>query len=152
MNNIKLMGRLTKDVDLRLSTSGNENHAVAKFTLAVDRNMSKEQREKAENSKKPTADFVPCVVFGKRGMKIGDYIGKGNRVIVDGRLQLDKFTDKDGNTVYTTQVVADNIVIIDFKNNNNNNEKTQAAPVNNDYGDSFVDFGDESMMPAPWEL
>ena len=97
MNVVTLVGRLTKDVDDRATQSG---MSVARYTLAVDRRFRKEGE--------PTADFIPCIAFGKTADFAAKYFRKGMRVGVTGRIQTGSYTDRDGKKVYTTDIVVDN--------------------------------------------
>ena len=103
MNKIILIGRLTKDVDLRFTESGK---AVANFTLAVDRPY-KNQKGKQE------ADFIRIVVWGKLAENCGNHLGKGRLVAVDGRLQIRSYEGQDGQRKYITEVVAETVKFLD---------------------------------------
>ena len=103
MNKIILIGRLTKDVDLRFTESGK---AVANFTLAVDRPY-KNQKGKQE------ADFIRIVVWGKLAENCGNHLGKGRLVAVDGRLQIRSYEGQDGDRKYITEVVAETVKFLD---------------------------------------
>lgn len=98
MNKVQLIGRLTKDPDIRY-TQGNNPMCVARFTLAVDRRYKKEGEQ--------TADFIPCIVFGKSAEFTEKYFKKGMRVAVSGRIQTGSYTNRDGQKVYTTDVVVE---------------------------------------------
>ena len=99
MNRVVLIGRPTKEIDMRQAGE----MSVARFTLAVDR-MKKED----------PADFISCVAFGKTADAIGKYAGKGRRIAVEGRIQTGSYTNKDGGKVYTTDVVVERSEIIDW--------------------------------------
>lgn len=99
MNKVILLGRLTRDPEVRY-TQGNEPMAVARYSLAVDR-----QGKKDEN--KQNADFISCVAFGKRGEFAEKYLHKGTKIAVCGRLQTGSYTAQDGTKRYTTDVVVD---------------------------------------------
>ena len=98
MNKVVLVGRLTRDPEVRYS-QGDSATAVARYTVAVDR------RFKRDNE--PTADFIPCVVFGRSAEFAEKYFRQGMRVSVSGRIQTGSYTNKDGNKVYTTDVVVE---------------------------------------------
>lgn len=98
MNKVILMGRLTRDPDVRYS-SGENSMAVARYTLAVDR----QYRRDGEQS----ADFISCVAFGKNGEFAEKYLRQGIKIAVEGRIQTGSYTNKDGNKVYTTDVVVE---------------------------------------------
>jgi len=99
MNKVILMGRLTRDPDVRY-TQGSEPMAVARYTLAVDRRFSRE-KEKGE------ADFISCVAFGRTGEFAEKYLKKGTKIAVAGRIQTGSYVNKDGVKVYTTDVVVE---------------------------------------------
>ena len=126
MNNVILMGRLVADANLKYLQGGN-NNAVARFTLAVDKNLSKEKRQEMEAKGQQTADFIQCQAWGRLGETVAKYSGKGLRVLVNGRIQTGSY-EKDGQRIYTTEVIANNIEYIDWKNSNfqNGNNSTVA--------------------------
>ena len=103
MNKIVLLGRLTKDVDIRYTPS---QKVVATFTLAVDRPFSGEKKE---------ADFIPCVVWGKSAELIGNSCQKGHRLLVEGRLQIRNFEAKDGTKRYVAEVIVASFEFIERK-------------------------------------
>ena len=101
MNKVILMGRLTAEPDLRYS-SKDSSMAIARYTLAVDRRFAKKEDGNT------TVDFIRCVAFGKAGEFASKYFHKGQRVMVEGRLQIGEFTNKDGQKVPTADVVIEN--------------------------------------------
>lgn len=125
MNNIVLLGRLTKDADIRSTQSGK---VVASFTLAVDRPYT-------QNGKKE-ADFIACQIWGKSAEVFGKSVHKGQRVLLEGRLQLRQYTDKNGNKRTAAEVVTDRFEFIE--------RKEQTAP------QSMEDFGQQ--MPFDEEI
>lgn len=100
MNRVILMGRLTRDPDIRY-TQGENSMCVARYTLAVDRRFTR------NNSDGNTADFISCVAFGRSGEFAEKYFHKGIKIAVQGRLQTGSYTNKDGVRVYTTDVIVD---------------------------------------------
>lgn len=100
MNNVQLMGRLTKDPEIR---EGKEGLAIAKWTLAVDRIGSEE------------ADFIYCTAFGKTAEFVEDNIRKGQRIALTGRIQTGRYEGKDGQTIFTFDVIADRVYFADSK-------------------------------------
>lgn len=107
MNKVILSGRLTRDAEVRYS-QGESSTAVARFSLAVDRRFKRDGEEQ-------TADFINCVSFGKAGEFMEKYGKKGTKFIVEGRIQTGSYTDKNGNKVYTTDVVTENIEFAESK-------------------------------------
>lgn len=99
MNKVVLMGRLTREPDVRF-TQGQDQKCIARYTLAVD-------RRKARDSEGQQADFISCVAFGKAGEFIEKYCHKGTKLVVSGRIQTGSYTNRDGQKVYTTDVVAE---------------------------------------------
>ena len=106
LNHITIMGRLTKDPELRRTGSG---IAVASFTVAVDRDYS------GKDSGEKETDFIDCVAWRQTGEFVSKYFTKGRMIVVDGRLQIRGWTDKDGNKRRTAEVVADNCYFGDSK-------------------------------------
>ena len=106
LNHIVIMGRLTRDPELRRTGSGT---AVASFTLAVDRDFGNR-----DNGEKET-DFIDCVAWRQTGEFVGKYFTKGRMAVVSGRLQIRNWTDKEGNKRRTAEVVADNVYFGDSK-------------------------------------
>ena len=106
LNHIVIMGRLTRDPELRRTGTG---VAVASFTVAVDRDFGKN-----ENGEKET-DFIDCVAWRQTGEFVSKYFTKGRMAVVSGRLQIRSWTDKDGNKRRTAEVVADNVYFGDSK-------------------------------------
>lgn len=106
LNHIVLMGRLTRDPELRRTGSG---VAVASFTIAVDRDYSDKQSGEKET------DFIDCVAWRQTGEFVSKYFSKGRMIVVSGRLQVRKWKNKDGENRYSTEVVADNCYFGDSK-------------------------------------
>lgn len=123
MNNVILMGRLTKDPETRYTT-GENAMAVSRYTLAVDRRFSR------GNSGDQGADFISCVTFGKNAEFTEKYLKKGTKILVRGRIQTGSYTNKDNQKVYTTDVIIDEQEFAESKNsgsgnnNNTNNKRT----------------------------
>lgn len=109
MNSVVLMGRLTRDPEVRYS-QGEQPMAIARYTLAVDRRRSRNNND--ENS----ADFISCVAFGRAGEFAEKYFHKGIKICVSGRIQTGSYTNKDGQKVYTTEVVVENQEFAESKN------------------------------------
>ena len=116
MNKVILMGRLTRDPEVRYSQGENAT-AVARYTIAVDRKMSRENE----------ADFIPCVCFGKTAEFAEKYLHKGTKIAVVGRIQTGGYTNKDGNRVFTTDVVVEEHEFAESKNTAANNNSSSNA-------------------------
>ena len=102
MNKVILMGRLTRDPEVRYS-QGENSTAVARYTLAVDRRFTR--RDGGDNQQ--TADFIQCVAFGRSGEFAEKYFRKGLKIVVTGRIQTGSYTNQEGQKVYTTDVVVE---------------------------------------------
>ena len=120
MNKVILMGRLTRDPEVRYSTSGDNQLAIARYTLAVDRRFKRDGDQ--------SADFIRCVAFGRSGEFAEKYFHQGTKIVAEGRIQTGSYQDKDGKTVYTTEVVVENQEFAESKNANQQNNNVQAGP------------------------
>ena len=118
LNHITIMGRLTRDPELRRTGTG---VAVASFTLAVDRDFGGQGGERE-------TDFIDCVAWRQTGEFVSKYFTKGRMAVVSGRLQIRNWTDKDGNKRRTAEVVADNVYFGDSKRDGDNAGSAYAAP------------------------
>ncbi len=146
MNKVILMGRLTRDPEVRYSQGENAT-AIARYTLAVDRRFNR-------NNDDQTADFITCVAFGKSGEFAERYLHKGTKIAVTGRIQTGSYTNKDGVKVYTTEVVVEDQEFAESKNasggndggyNNNYSNGGYAggnAPAASGAGDGFMNIPD----------
>ena len=117
LNHITVMGRLTRDVELRRTGSGT---AVASFTVAVDRDIANKETNERET------DFIDCVAWRSAGEFVSKYFSKGSMAVVSGRLQIRNYTDKEGNKRRSAEVVADNVYFGDSKRDSTS---APAAPV-----------------------
>lgn len=115
LNNVVLIGRLTRDPELRyIPVSGT---AVARFSIAVDKGLSKEKKQEMESKNQPTADFINIVVWGKMGENCANYLAKGRLVAIQGRIQSGSY-EKDGVKRYTMDVVASNVEFLEWGDSN----------------------------------
>lgn len=119
MNKVMLMGRLTRDPEVRYS-QGEQSMAIARFTLAVDR------RRGRNDGDQQNADFISCVAFGKAGEFAEKYLHKGTKICVSGRIQTGSYTKQDGTKVYTTDVVVEEQ---EFAESRNTAAQPSTAPV-----------------------
>lgn len=145
MNKAFLIGRLTRDPELRYSSS---NAAIVNFSIAIDRQYTNNQGQRE-------TDFINVVAFQKQAENIKKYLSKGSLVAVDGRIQTRNYEDKDGKRVYVTEVVADRVQFLESKGSSNANTSqdnnvspadfqtdTTAAPKETNVSDDvFADFG-----------
>lgn len=139
MNKVILMGRLTRDPEVRYSQGENAT-AIARYTLAVDRRFNR-------NNDDQTADFISCVAFGRSGEFAEKYLHKGTKIAVTGRIQTGSYTNKDGVKVYTTDVVVEDQEFAESKNASQQagddyapTGRTQSAPMA--AGDGFMNIPD----------
>ena len=119
MNTVILMGRLTRDPEVRYS-SGENSTAVANFRLAVDRRFKRDGQ--------PDADFFDCVAFGRQAEFVEKYLHQGTKMVVQGRLQNDNYTDRDGRTVYRNRIVVENLEFAESKAASRENASSYRAP------------------------
>lgn len=133
MNKVFLIGRLTRDPELRYTGS---NTAVATFSLAVNRNFANQQGERE-------ADFINIVVWRKQAENVKNFLSQGSQVAIDGRIQTRSYDDNNGQKRYVTEVVADNVEFLGSKNSSNNNSNNMNGAANsNNAGPTPYDFGD----------
>ena len=119
MNKVIMIGRLTRDPDIRYS-QGENTTCVARYTLAVDRKFKQEGQ--------PTADFINCIAFGKLGEFAEKYLHKGVKIAVTGRIQTGSYTNKDGQKIYTTDVVVEEQEFCESKSQSNSQpQPTQSS-------------------------
>lgn len=118
MNNVVLIGRLTKDPDLKYLPNGGT--AVTNFTLAVDKQLPKDKKEEYESKGYPTADFINIVVWGKQAENCANYLAKGRLVGIQGRIQTRSWDDNEGNRRYATEVVANNVQFLEWGDKQDN--------------------------------
>ena len=136
MNKVLLMGRLTRDPEVRYGQGGNQT-AVARFSIAVDRRFKREGE--------PDADFFNCTAFGKQAEYVERYLHKGIKMVVIGRIQNDNYTNRDGQMVYSVRVIVDELEFAESKS-------ASAANSGDSFGGGFgggSSFGAPASRPAP---
>ena len=135
MNKVILMGRLTRDPEIRYS-SGNEPTAIARYTLAVDRRYKRQGDEQ-------TADFIRCVAMGRGGEFAEKYLHQGIKIVVEGRIQTGSYTNKDGQKIFTTDVLVESQEFAESKAAaaQNGNGGQSAPPVQSGAADNSNDDG-----------
>lgn len=135
LNRALLVGRLTRDPELRRTGSGK---AVTSFNLAVERNFKSDDQD---------ADFINCVCWGKIAENTERYCSKGSMVSVDGRIQTRNYDNNQGQKVYVTEVIADSVQFINTKRDSNTATAAPQAPVNNYvHNESIHQFEDEGLV------
>ena len=139
MNKVILMGRLTRDPEVRYSSQGDQNLAIARYTLAVDR------RGRRDGNNEQTADFITCVAFGRQGEFAEKYLRKGTKILMEGEIRNNNYTNKDGVKVYTTEVVVEEQEFAESKNAQGGNGSEGGY---NNGGYNNGGFGGGNQMPA----
>ena len=144
LNRVVLVGRLTRDPELRVSQS---NVAVANFNLAVNRPFTDKNGERG-------ADFINCVVFRKPAENLTKYTSKGSLIGIDGRIQTRNYENKDGQRVYVTEVICDQVQYLDSKGSNNDTESNSKGNNSNNHqqqsGASNVSYGTQKNDENPF--
>lgn len=135
MNKLILSGRPTREPEIKYSGEGERQTVVAKFTLASNR-IFKRENEAA-------ADFIPCVAFGRQAKFIEQYIRKGMQILITGPLRNNNYTNKDGNKVYSFQMVAETVEILEKKDSS-----SHPAPAPDE--DGYLHMTDEEMADMPF--
>ena len=145
MNKVVLMGRLTRNPEVRYS-QGDASTAVARYTLAVDRRFKRQGDEQ-------TADFISCVSFGKTAEFVEKYLKQGTKIAGCGRIQTGSYTNKDGQKVYTTDVVLDEVDFAESKNASSDNtayNSAKAPQPSQAVSDGFMNIPDEFESDLPF--
>lgn len=138
MNKVILIGRLTRDPEVRYS-QGEKSIAIARYTLAVDRKFKKEGEQ--------SADFISCVAMGKNGEFAEKYLKQGIKIAIEGRIQTGSYTNKDGNKVYTTDVIVEGHEFCESKSTQNQSQQNNNGPVPNSDGFISIPDGIENELP-----
>lgn len=134
MNKVILMGRLTKDPDIRY-TQGENSMCIARYTLAVDRRFNR-------NNEGNTADFIPCVAFGRTAEFTEKHLKKGTKMAITGRIQTGSYDDRDGKKVYTTEVVIEDQEFAESKASQQGSQQHTKPAKEEDGLDSFMNIPD----------
>lgn len=138
MNSVQLVGRFTKNPEVRYTDGGK---SIARFSLAVDR------KYKSENG--DSADFISCVAFGKTAEFIEKYFSKGQRIGLNGRIQTGSYTNQEGQKIYTTDVIAESVEFVDSKASGEQNGNAGRTNPNAASNDGFMNIPDgiEDELP-----
>lgn len=140
MNKVILMGRLTRDPEIRCANNEN-NTCIANYTLAVDRRFKRQGDEQ-------TADFIRCVAMGKGGEFAEKYLHQGTKIVVEGRIQTGSYTNKDGQKIFTTEVWVESQ---EFAENGNQNASAPTRPnVAQNDSDGFMNIPDAIEEELPF--
>lgn len=141
MNQVNLIGNLTRDPELRyVAGSG---LAICQFTLAVQKNLSNQKKQEFEQAGKPTCDFIRIVVMGKQAENAANYLEKGRKVAIGGSINVSSYKSNTGETRYSTDVLANNVEFIDWGEKKPQGATAQKPSGNFQAFDDFSDFGDE---------
>lgn len=135
MNNVILTGRIAKNLELKYTQN---NKVYCRFTLAVDKGLSKEKKQQAEANGQPTADFISCTAWEKTAENLQRYSAKGKKILVFGSIQTGSYTTQNGEKRYTTDVLVNRLEILEFVDNNN---------TNNQYEQPTQPFGQFDELP-----
>ena len=138
MNKVIMTGRLTRDPEVRYS-QGEKSIAIARYTLAVDRKFKKEGER--------SADFISCVAMGKNGEFAEKYLKQGTKIAIEGRIQTGSYTNKDGNKVYTTDVIVEGHEFCESKSGQNQSQQNDSGPEPNSDGFISIPDGIENELP-----
>ena len=148
MKKVILMGRLTRAPEVRYS-SGDNQKAVARYTLAVDRRYKRQEDEQ-------TADFINCVAFGKGAEFAEKYLRQGTKIVVEGRIQTGSYTNKDGQKVYTTDVIVESHEFAESKSSSQ--QDGSSAPSvpsrpdsSSESNDGFMDLSEYDQQELPFK-
>lgn len=136
MNKIILMGRLTRNPEVRYS-QGQNSMAIATFSVAVNRKFKRENE--------PEADFFNCTAFGKQAEFVEKYLKQGTKILLSGRVQNDNYTNKEGHKVYSTRIMAEEIEFAESKGNSNAGTQQSTQPQFNP--DGFMQIANEEELP-----
>lgn len=136
MNKWLGLGRLTRDPDIRY-TNGEEQMCVARYTVAIDRKVKKEGQQ--------NADFVSCVAFGKNGEFAEKYLKKGTKIAVEGRIQTGSYINKDGQKVYTTDIVVESQEFAESKKTSEGQEEPTET------NDGYIDIPEGIEQDLPFK-
>lgn len=134
MNKVILIGRLTRDPDVRYSQAGEGSMAVARYTLAVDRRIKKDGEQ--------SADFISCVAFGRSGEFAEKYLHQGTKMAITGRIQTGSYTNKEGIKVYTTDVVVEEQEFAESKSAGSSATSSTPSANTGSAGDGFMNISD----------
>jgi len=147
MNSVVLIGRLTKDPELKFVPA--TGMAVTRLTLAVDKDMFGEKKQQAVSQGKPTADFINITVFGKQAENCANYLAKGRQCAVHGRISTGSYTTQSGEKRYTTDVIADKVEFIGSKDQGAQSHQG-GKPVQPDssFFDDFPDDDNDIFQPV----
>ena len=129
INNFNGIGRLTRDPELRYTQAG---QSICSFTIAIDRQLSKDKKQEMESKGQATCDFINIVTWAKTAEFSANYLKKGLMVGISGRLQSGKYENKEGQTIYTTDVNCNEITMVEWQDKGSDNNTQDFHPIDND--------------------
>ncbi len=135
MNSVVLIGRLTKDPELNVVPA--TGTSVAKFTLAIDKGLTREKKQEFQNSGRPTADFIRVVVWGKQGEACHNFLSKGKLVAVNGSIQSGSYKTQTGEMRYTTDVIASKVEFLEWGDKPTQSQSSYQNNRNSDFASEF---------------
>ena len=144
MNRFVGIGRLVRDPELRYTPA---NKAVCTFTLAIDRQLSKDKKEQAEANGWPTADFPRVIAWGILAETYNKILRKGMQCAVGGRIQTGSYKDKDGKTVFTTEILAENVEVLSWPKNDINDNPKNKVKDDDFFSEDFEEVQDDGRIP-----
>lgn len=139
MNKVILMGRLTRNPDIRYSPDSDNPLAIARFTLAVNRRIKQEGQQ--------SADFISCVAYGKTAELCEKYIHQGTKLVLEGRIQTGSYTNKEGNKVYTTDVIVEQLEFAESKGAGGEQTGSRTEPGTDADGFMTIPDGEDDGIP-----
>ncbi len=146
MNSVVLIGRLARDPELRFVPAS--GMAVARLTLAVDKDLFGDKKQQAISQGKPTADFINITVFGKSAENCANYLAKGSQCAVHGRISTGSYTTQSGEKRYTTDVIADKVEFIGSKGQATSGQQGKPVQPDSSFFDDFPDDDNDIFQPV----
>ncbi len=146
MNSVVLIGRLARDPELKFIPSS--GMAVAKFTLAVDKEMSRDKKQEMTSQGKQTADFIGITVFGKQAENCANYLAKGSQCAVHGRVSTGSYTTQSGEKRYTTDIIADRVEFIGTGKGQSSQQQGKPVQPDSSFFGEFPDEDNDIFQPV----
>ncbi len=145
MNSVVLIGRLARDPELRFVPGS--GMAVANFTMAVDKGLTREKKQEFESQGRPTADFIRIVVWGKQAENCSQYLSKGKLVAIQGSIQTGSYKTQTGETRYTTEVLANRVEFLEWGDKNQSSKRKDDFSFGDDQFDDYQALEDDDDVP-----
>lgn len=145
MNSVVLIGRLARDPELRFVPGS--GMAVANFTMAIDKGLTREKKQEFESQGRPTADFIRIVVWGKQAENCSQYLSKGRLVAIQGSIQTGSYKSNTGETRYTTEVLANRVEFLEWGDKNPSKPKDEDFSFGSGSFDDYQSIEDDDDVP-----